>query len=307
MLGERFGSFKAIAKIGDGGMGEVYLAEHQRIERRAAIKVLAPERTRDAEAVRRFFAEARATSLIRHPGIVEVYDCDVHRNGRAYIVMEYLDGENVGKRLDRRGGALAWPAACLIARHVADAIGAAHEQRIIHRDLKPENVFLLSPGDRPRQGEVKVLDFGLAKLLTGALVVGAITKEGSLLGSPGYMSPEQCEGQPADARADVYSLGCMLFEMITGRPPFPGRRLRQLLAAHRFHAPPALSGLAPEVPAWLDGLVARMLSKAPIDRPQTMADTAAALAPAELVESGDGDSATALRPYATSATQTSAS
>jgi serine/threonine-protein kinase len=285
-------------------MGEVYLAEHQRIERRAAIKVLAPERTRDAEAVRRFFAEARATSLIRHPGIVEVYDCDVHRNGRAYIVMEYLDGENVGGRLDRRGGALSWPAACLIARHVADAIGAAHAQRIIHRDLKPENVFLLSPGDRPGQGQVKVLDFGLAKLLTGPLVVGASTKAGSLLGSPAYMSPEQCGGEPADHRSDVYSLGCMLFEMTTGRPPFPGRRLRQLLAAHRFHAPPALTALAPAVPAWLDGLVARMLSKAPIDRPQSMAETAAALAPAELVDSGDPHADGTPRPYATSATQT---
>jgi serine/threonine-protein kinase len=304
MLGERFGSFKAVAKIGLGGMGEVYLAEHQRIERRAAIKVLAPERTRDADAVRRFFAEARATSLIRHPGIVEVYDCDVHRNGRAYIVMEYLDGENVGSRLERRGGALVWPAACLIARHVADAIGAAHAQRIIHRDLKPENVFLLSPGDRPKPGQVKVLDFGLAKLLTGGLVMGAATKAGSLLGSPSYMSPEQCEGESVDDRSDVYSLGCMLFEMIAGRPPFPGRRLRQLLAAHRFHAPPALSALAPDVPAWLDGLVARMLSKAPIDRPQSMAETAAALAPAELADAGDSDAAATPRPYATTATQT---
>src|SRR3954447_26570273 len=101
MVGERFGSFKAVAKLGHGGMGEVFLAEHQRIERSAAIKVLMSERTRDADAVRRLFVEARATSLIRHPGIVEIYDCDVHRNGRAYIVMEYLEGQNLGQRLDR--------------------------------------------------------------------------------------------------------------------------------------------------------------------------------------------------------------
>ena len=107
MLGERFGSFKALARIGEGSMGEVFLAQHQRIERRAAIKVLMPERTQDADTVRRLFVEARATSLIRHSGIVEIYDCDVHRNGRAYIVMEYLEGETLGKRIDR-GGALPW-------------------------------------------------------------------------------------------------------------------------------------------------------------------------------------------------------
>src|SRR5262245_12159925 len=117
MLGERFGSFKAISKLGEGSMGEVYLAQHQRIERRAAIKVLLPDRTRDSETVRRLFVEARATSLIRHSGIVEIYDCDVHRNGRAYIVMEYLEGETLGRLLDRVGS-LSWPQACRTARRV---------------------------------------------------------------------------------------------------------------------------------------------------------------------------------------------
>src|SRR6266478_724691 len=199
MLGERFGSFKAVAKLGEGAMGEVWLAEHQRIERRAAIKVLMPERTREAHTVRRLFVEARATSLIRHPGIVEIYDCDVHRNGRAYIVMEYLEGEDLGRRLDRVI-ALPWQAACRIGRHVADAIGAAHDRGIIHRDIKPENVFLLSAANWPAPTEVKVLDFGLAKLLTGNLVGGVGTVAGSVIGSPAYMSPEQCNGDPADHR-----------------------------------------------------------------------------------------------------------
>src|SRR4029079_10359356 len=123
MVGERFGSFKAVAKLGTGSMGEVFLAEHQRIERRAAIKVLVPEQCRDADVVRRFFIEARAMSLIRHPGIVEVYDCDVHRNGRAYIVMEYVEGETLARRLHRTGR-LAWPSACRIAHRVADAMAA---------------------------------------------------------------------------------------------------------------------------------------------------------------------------------------
>jgi len=115
VLGERFGSFRALSRLGEGSMGEVYLAEHQRIARRAAIKVLSPERTRDADAVRRLFVEARATSMIRHPGIIEIYDCDVHRNGRAYIVMEYLEGETLAKRLERTG-AVPWPVGCRCGR-----------------------------------------------------------------------------------------------------------------------------------------------------------------------------------------------
>jgi serine/threonine-protein kinase len=279
MLGERFGGFKAFAKLGAGTVGEVYLAAHQRIERRAAIKVLTPERSRDAEAVRRLFIEARATSLIRHPGIVEIYDCDVHRNGRAYIVMEYLEGETIGRRLEK--GAMPWTTACLIARRVAEAIAAAHARAIIHRDLKPDNVFLTSASDRPAPAEVKVLDFGFAKLLNGNLVGGLPTQAGSLLGSPAYMSPEQCEGRAADHRADIYSLGCVLFEMVTSRPLFPLDNVRHLLAAHISQTPPSLSAIAPHVPAWVGFLVGRMVAKAPADRPQSMAKVAEILAGAE--------------------------
>jgi eukaryotic-like serine/threonine-protein kinase len=275
MVGERFGSFKAVARLGAGSMGEVFLAEHQRIDRRAAIKVLVPERTQDAETVRRLFIEARATSLIRHPGIVEVYDCDVHRNGRAYIVMELLEGEALSRRLERPP-ALPWRTACRIARLVAEAIAAAHARGIIHRDLKPENVFLVAPAVAgPARAEVKVLDFGLAKVLTGAnLVGGAATAIGSILGTPAYMSPEQCRGGIADHRSDVYSLGCVLFETITGDPPFAGARLRELLAAHKFGTPPALCRLVPGAPTWLGALVARMLAKDPDQRPQGMGEVA---------------------------------
>ncbi len=236
MLGERFGSFKAVATLGAGTMGEVFLAEHQRIERRAAIKVLVPEGTRNADMMRRFFIEARAISLIRHPGIVEVYDCDVHRNGRAYIVMEYLDGESLASRLEKTR-ALPWTTACRIARLVADAIGAAHEKKIIHRDLKPGNVFLLGGADWPQPAEVKVLDFGVAKLLEGDDAGGPATTAGHILGTPEYMSPEHCSGARVDHRSDIYSLGCMLFEMVAGTPIFSAASVRDLLTAQKFRTP----------------------------------------------------------------------
>ena len=269
VLGERFGSFKALARLGEGSMGEVYLAEHQRIARRAAIKVLSPERTRDADAVRRLFVEARAASMIRHPGIVEIYDCDVHRNGRAYIVMEYLEGETLAKRLER-AGALSWPVACRIARRVSDAVGAAHRAGIVHRDVKPDNVLLLSHVEWPAAADVKVLDFGLAKLLAGNFVGVAATVQGSLVGSPTYMSPEQCRGEPIDHRCDIYSLGCVMFELCAGRPPFIGSRVREVLEAHTVRQPPNLTALVPEVPAWLARLIASMLAKDPQQRPRTM-------------------------------------
>jgi len=272
MIGERFGSFKAVARLGEGGVGEVFLAEHQHIQRRVAIKVLMRELTQDPDTVRRFFTEARATSLIRHPSIVEVFDCDVHPNGRAYIIMEFLEGETVGRRLEREGS-MSWSHACHLVHLVADAIGAAHDKGIVHRDLKPENVFLVSGQRTPLPSApagLKVLDFGLAKLLGGDTAGGRATAAGSVIGSPTYMSPEQCSGGQIDFRSDVYSLGCMLFEMIVGDPPFGGARMRDLLAAHRFQSPPLLASFVPGVPPWLDRLVARMLAKDPAERPQTM-------------------------------------
>jgi eukaryotic-like serine/threonine-protein kinase len=281
MLGERFGSFKAVAKLGEGAMGEVFLAQHQRIDRRAAIKVLLPEGTLNAEMVRRFFVEARATSLIQHPGIVQIYDCDVHRNGRAYIVMEYLEGETLAKRLERFG-VLPWNSACRITRLVAGAISAAHEKKIIHRDLKPGNVFLLRDTDWPQPAEVKVLDFGVAKLLQGDGAGGPATTAGRILGTPEYMSPEHCTGASrVDHRGDVYSLGCMLFEMIVGAPPFTSDHVREVLASHKFRRPPSLAALTVDTPPWLDGLVTRMLAKDPDERPQAMAEVAEVLVIAE--------------------------
>ena len=287
MIGEAFGNFEVVANLGKGGMGVVLLAQHPRIARRAAIKVLAPQLTRNPDAVKRFLAEARSTSLIRHPGIVEVFDCGVDDKGRAYIVMEYLQGQTLAAHL-ARVGRLPWPQACEIAQQIAEAVGAAHDHGIIHRDLKPENIFLVStgaPAANPALPVVKVLDFGIAKLVAPESSLPgspeALTLEGVLLGTPRYISPEQCQAaSEVDHRTDIYSLGCILFELICGEAMFPLELVHALIAAHLYRPPPAASSMVPEVPPWLDGLIARMVAKRPDERPATMAEVARALAAA---------------------------
>ena len=274
MIGDAFGNYRIVAQLGSGSMGVVFLAEHQRIVRRVAIKLLAPELVRDQHALQRFFNEARSTSLIRHPGIVDVFDCDVDAAGRAYMVMEHLEGETLAERL-RRAAKLHWSAACLIARRVADALGAVHDKGIVHRDLKPENVFLVGNGRDPTAA-VKVLDFGVAKLLT-ADAVARLTTRGMLVGTPEYMSPEQCAGAEVDHRADIYALGCILFEMVTGQPPFLTSSIRELVFAHRFRAAPSAVASGSDVPEWLGDLLARMLAKEPDRRPPSMHEVSKAL------------------------------
>jgi serine/threonine-protein kinase len=278
MIGEALGNYTVTAKLGSGTMGVVFRAEHGRIARTAAIKVLIPELAQNASAVQRFFTEARATSLIRHPGIVDVFDCDVDAAGHAYIVMEHLDGETLADRL-RRTERLAWTEACEIARQVAEAIAAAHDRGIVHRDLKPENVFLVrDPAAAGRVAAVKVLDFGIAKLLA-ADASARLTMRGMVLGTPEYMAPEQCGGsEEIDERADVYALGCILFEMLSGGPPFMAEAIQELLAAHLYRAVPSIGEQVPGLPAWLADLVTRMLAKRREDRPPSMQGVAGALA-----------------------------
>ena len=256
-------------------MGEVYLGEHVHMGRKAAIKVLLPELSSKADVVARFFNEARATALLKHPGIVEVLDCDVHTSGRAYIVMEYLAGESLGEYLGRVGSLRDHPRiVAAIAGQIAAALAAAHGKGIIHRDLKPDNVFLSPTPEAPTPVSVKILDFGIAKLV-GAADTGEIkkTRTGSLLGTPLYMSPEQCRGAGGiDARTDIYSLGCIIFEALSGRPPFVREGAGELIVAHVSEAPPELSSLVPSVPPALGQLVMQMLAKDPGQRPPSMAD-----------------------------------
>ena len=277
MTGQTIGSYTLIEKLGQGGMGVVYLAEHRRIGRRAAIKFLLPALSQDADVVTRFFNEARAASVIKHPGIVEIYDCDVV-DEQAYIVMEYLEGESLAATL-RRAGALAGDpiAIAAVVGQIASALAAAHRKEIIHRDLKPENVFLSVEESVRAPFVVKILDFGIAKL-TAPGGGGSNTRTGGLLGTPIYMSPEQCRGlSTIDHRADIYALGCVMFEMATGRHVFVKEAAGDLLVAHIIETAPRISAFRPEIPGWMDDLVARMLAKGPDDRPSSMDEIVTAM------------------------------
>jgi hypothetical protein len=273
MIGETIGSYVIEARLGGGGMGEVFLAAHKRISRRVAIKVLLPAYSRDPGLIIRLGNEARATSLIDHPGIVKVEDWGELPSGHAYIVMEYLRGETLRQCLDRVTRLTEdLPAALDLAGQIASAVGAAHEKGIIHRDLKPDNVFLTQTGGR--EGiTVKILDFGIAKLVAEGAGSVSLTRTGSLLGTPLYMSPEQCRSAARiDHRTDIYSLGCILFEMMCGRPPFIHETMGDLIIAHGTELPPAPHDLGVMLPEALETLIGRMLAKSPDDRPQTMKD-----------------------------------
>jgi len=270
MVGTHFGSFTVIRKLGEGGMGAVYLAAHRHLDRLAAVKVLLPELSTNEDVVRRFFTEARATSLIDHPGIVEILDCDTLPSGQAYIVMEFLRGEGLAACIRRLGDLRDhFPSVLAIAEQMASALAAAHAKGIIHRDLKPDNVHLIrspQPGASPR---VKILDFGIAKLAEAGK--GSKTRTGSLLGTPLYMSPEQCRSATnVDARSDIYSLGCILFEMVCGRPPFLHEGFGDLVVAHISEPPPEILVLQPTTPPPLAYLIAELLAKAREDRPASM-------------------------------------
>ena len=264
MLGEALGNYRLTHKISEGGMGEVYAARHVLLGRPAAVKLLRPELSSRRDIVERFFNEARATTAIRHPGIVEVLDFGFDTAGRAFLVMELLVGEPLAQRL--RTGGVPLPVAVSIMRRVAHAVGAAHAQGVVHRDLKPDNLFLVNDPDVAFGIRPKVLDFGIAKL-TGSEHSLTRTRTGALMGTPMYMSPEQCRGAGAvDHRADLYALGCILYELIAGRPPFIGEGLGEIIAAHMAMPPMPLSSLVPAVPPALEAVVMRCLAKEAIDR-----------------------------------------
>ena len=258
--------------LGTGGMGAVYLAEHPLIGKRVAIKVLHPEFASDPGAVSRFFGEARAVNEIGHASIVDIIDfgqVEGQATPLVYLIMEYLEGKSLAQWL-RDGGPLPAPTALAVAAEVADALAASHDRGIVHRDLKPDNIFLVR---RPRGGgdAVKVLDFGIAKLC-GDGRNSARTRTGVVMGTPSYMSPEQCEGRGRiDARSDIYALGVVLFEMLTGRPPFVGEGYGELILQHLTQVAPLASSLRYDVPLAVDAIVARALEKAPERRFPSMA------------------------------------
>jgi eukaryotic-like serine/threonine-protein kinase len=275
MLGRSLGNYTVVSKIGEGGMGAVYLARHVTLGRPAAIKVLHPSLSSNQDMVSRFFNEARAATAVRNPGIVEVFDYGVLEDGSAYIVMEYLEGENLGARIRR--GRMSVAATMTIIRAISRALQAAHEQGIVHRDLKPDNVFLVPDGELASGERVKLLDFGIAKL---APVSGEVsqTRTGMVMGTPTYMAPEQCRGAGSvDHRADLYALGCVAYHMMCGQPPFVSDGAGDLIARHLYFAPQPLRSLSPEIPADVDDLVLWLLQKDPAARPASATDVVRAI------------------------------
>jgi len=267
-VGQVVGNYKITAKIGEGGMGVVFLAEHPVIGKKVALKVIHPDLARNPEVVSRFVMEAKAVNQIGHEHIVDIGDFGNTANGEFYFIMEYLQGESLADRL-KREACLSQARALAVGAQIADALGASHDQGIIHRDLKPENIFLISRGGDP--DFVKVLDFDLAKLTQVEEKVTHKTRAGSVMGTPYYMSPEQGEGKiESDHRADIYSLGILLFEMLTGKVPFGGEGYGEIIVKHITHQAPSARKINPAISAAVEMVLYRALAKERDSRFQTM-------------------------------------
>jgi len=275
--GDRLGQFEFLEKLGAGGMGVVYKARDIRLNRLVAIKVIQPARTGDSELQARLLAEARAASALNQLNVVTVYDSGSW-DGVDFIAMEYVPGETLARRIPPQGMPVA--EALRVARGVAAALAAAHAAGIVHRDLKPGNVMIR------QDGVVKVMDFGLAKALappqgeeeaTRTFHAAGDTAPGTLLGTGPYMSPEQAEGKPVDARSDIFSFGAMLFEMLSGRPAFHGDTLISTISAVLKDTPPSVHGLRSDVPEKFDAILGRCLAKNRESRYPSGAELEAAL------------------------------
>jgi serine/threonine-protein kinase len=260
--GQTFGNYQVVRLVGEGGFGEVYEAQNQFLQRRAAIKVLHKGMGEDPELVRRFLNEARAASAIRHPNIIEVLDAGVTPEGEPYILMEFLEGDSLHRLLLQQG---RMPVRMVqeVARQAGSALAAAHAAGIVHRDLKPENVFLMPDPASPMGIRVKVLDFGIAKVrLRGAFGSTVRTQTGMVMGSPAYMSPEQCrDSSDVDHRSDIYSLAVMVYEMLAGVPPFASPSTTGMFLLQITASPTPLRSQVPDVPDYIEQAVMRSLSK----------------------------------------------
>jgi serine/threonine-protein kinase len=263
--GRMAGEYRIVRKIGSGGFGAVYEAEHPVLQRKAAVKVLHPTRAVDSSAVTRFFAEARAANQIKHRNIVDIFSFGTLDNGQHFYVMDLLEGAPLDRYLEQRE---RLPVEVLLAllRPVANALDALHARGIVHRDVKPANIYLA--WDSSDEVVPKLLDFGLVKLIGGDSP--AQTASGVPMGTPYYMSPEQCRGEKIDARADVYAFGVVCHELFTGRPPLTGDSPASVLVAHVIQTPPPMSSVERDLPVELDAPVLQMLAKRAEERPESV-------------------------------------
>jgi serine/threonine protein kinase len=277
-----------LRKLGEGAMGEVYLAEHVNLGRKEALKIIQPAHAGNPEFVARFRREARATNRVQHPNIVSVYDFRQLPDGRLLLCMEYADGVGVDSILSQKRG-MPLPRAVHVLHQLADAVAHAHACGVVHRDLKPENLILVEHRGRP--DVLKVLDFGIAKIVAEDYQSKGLTPMGETLGTPAYMAPEQFSGTATDPRSDIYAIGCVAYELITGEPPFTGRTM-EIMHAHVTEPPRPPSQRCPAagIPPELDEVVLRCLIKDPNERYQTGHEVRAAL------ERVPGTSLAALRP-----------
>ena len=264
--GTRVGEYEIERELGRGGMGSVFAAYHPVIGKRVAIKVLDAYFSRDMALVRRFLDEARAVNKIGHPNIIDVFSFGQLPDGRQYFVMEFLEGETMAEWL-LRGRPDPQEARRLLLQ-ICEALEAAHREGIIHRDIKPENLWIA----RPKHGEafMKVLDFGIAKLVADEQAVN-VTKTGTVMGTPQFMSPEQCTGRGVDHRTDIYALGVIIFRIYCGRLPFEGESVAELMTAQLTQPPPKPSEFA-KISAPLENLILACLDKNPANRPVSAAE-----------------------------------
>jgi serine/threonine-protein kinase len=267
--------YLVLALLGEGGMGRVYLAEHVKMNRQCAIKVMNPSLVNDTESSQRFAREASSAARILHPNVAAVFDYG-ESDKIVYLVMEYVDGESLSTILEGNGE-LDPRRAIELARQIADGLAAAHELGIVHRDLKPDNVIVT----RNRSGKEipKIVDFGIAKAVSET-PQDSLTRSGLVIGTPEYMSPEQLLGDPIDARSDVYSLGCILYQMLTGKPAFEADSREQMIRRRLHEPPPHVREILPNLPRRLDTLIVHMLARSPNDRLPTAAEARESLDPA---------------------------
>jgi serine/threonine protein kinase len=262
--------YHVVKKLGEGGMGQVYLAEHVKMGRRSAIKVMSPTMVHDPDSIARFNREAQNASRITHPNVCAVYDFGETAEGLIYLAMEFVDGKSLTDVLEQEG-ALPLPRATAIFKQTADALQAAHDLGIVHRDLKPDNIMLTT--GRDGADIVKVVDFGIAKAFAGDEAAQKVTKTGFVTGTPEFMSPEQLSGDKVDGRSDLYSLALVYFRMLTGQLPFQAETVQEVMIKRLTDEPATLAQARPDLtfPDGLQAVLNTAMARMPKDRYQSVA------------------------------------